>query len=185
VYVATTVAAANDVDTVTGRHADLASADLVPDQHPVDVGDVNVDHILDAHPGHGIELVGPLPPDSGFKALDEHGFDFTRFAIDWDRKQVTCPNGKTSRTWRQTTACRSSRRPSVRPTAPLPGSRPLHPLTGPGPPSHLPAPHPVPDPTPAPRRAGHRRLAGPLRPPLRGGGHHRPSRRRGTVTMHA
>jgi hypothetical protein len=116
VHVATTVAA----DTVTGRHADLASADLVPDQHLVDAGDVRVDHILDAHPGHGIELVGSLPPDSGFKALDEHGFDFTPFAIDWDRKQVTCPNGKTSRTWRQTTACRSSRRPSVRRLHPCP-----------------------------------------------------------------
>jgi hypothetical protein len=102
VHVATTVATANDVDTVAGRHADLAAADLLPDEHLVDAGYVSVDHILAARADHDIDLVGPLPPDSGWQARDEGGFDLTRFDIDWDRKQVTCPNGKTSRNWRQT-----------------------------------------------------------------------------------
>src|SRR5215216_2047729 len=47
VHVATTVATANDVDTVAGRHADLAKGDLLPDQHLVDAGYVSVDHLLD------------------------------------------------------------------------------------------------------------------------------------------
>ncbi len=102
VHVATTTAATGDVETITARHADLASADLLPAQHLVDAGYVSVDHILAARADHGIELVGPLPPDSGWQARDEHGFDLTRFQIDWDRKQVTCPNGKTSRNWRET-----------------------------------------------------------------------------------
>jgi Transposase DDE domain len=104
VHVATTVATANDVDTVPGRHADLASGDLLPDEHLVDAGYVSVDHILAARADHGVELVGPLPPDSGWQARDEEGFDLTRFRIDWDRKQVTCPNNKTSRNWRQATS---------------------------------------------------------------------------------
>jgi Transposase DDE domain len=104
VHVATTVATANDVDTVAGRHADLASGDLLPDEHLVDAGYVSVDHILAARADHGVELVGPLPPDSGWQARDEEGLDLTRFRIDWDRKQVTCPNNKTSRNWRQTTS---------------------------------------------------------------------------------
>jgi transposase len=104
VHVATTVATANDVDTVAGRHADLASGDLLPDEHLVDAGYVSVDHILAARADHGVELVGPLPPDSGWQARDEEGLDLTRFHIDWDRKQVTCPNNKTSRNWRQTTS---------------------------------------------------------------------------------
>jgi hypothetical protein len=91
VHVATTVAAA--------RHADLASADLLPDEHLVDAGYMSVDHVLAARAEHGIELVGPLPPDTGWQARQQQGFDLTRFAIDWDRKQVTCPNGKTSRNW--------------------------------------------------------------------------------------
>jgi hypothetical protein len=99
VHVATTVAATGDVDTVTARHADLAAADLLPDEHLVDAGYTSVDHVLAARADHGVELVGPLPPDSGWQARDEQGFDLTRFQIDWDRQQVTCPNGKTSRNW--------------------------------------------------------------------------------------
>jgi transposase len=104
VHVATTVAATNDVDTVPGRHADLATADLLPDEHLVDAGYVSVDHVLAARADHGVELVGPLPPDSGWQARHEDGFDLTRFQIDWDRKRVTCPNGATSRNWRQTSS---------------------------------------------------------------------------------
>jgi transposase len=102
VHVATTTAATGDVDTVAARHADLARGDLLPDQHLVDAGYTSVDHVLAARAEHGVELVGPLPPDSGWQARDEDGFDLTRFHIDWDRKQVTCPNGHTSRNWRET-----------------------------------------------------------------------------------
>jgi hypothetical protein len=65
VHVATTVATATDVDTVPARHADLASGDLLPDEHLVDAGYVSVDHILAARAEHGVELVGPVPPDFG------------------------------------------------------------------------------------------------------------------------
>jgi transposase len=104
IHVATTVATTADVDTVPARHADLAGVDLLPDEHLVDAGYTSVDHILAARADHGVELVGPLPPDCGWQARDEGGFELARFAIDWDRKQVTCPNGKTARNWRQGTS---------------------------------------------------------------------------------
>jgi hypothetical protein len=100
VHVATTVATTTDVDTMPARHAELASIGLVPDEHLVDVSSVSVDGVLAARADHGVDLVGPLPPDSGWQARDEQGFDLSRFHIDWDRKQVTCPNGKTARNWR-------------------------------------------------------------------------------------
>jgi hypothetical protein len=80
--VATTVAATGDVETVAARHADLAKAGLLPDQHLVDAGYTSVDHVLAARADHDIQLVGPLPPDSGWQARDEDGFDLTRFHID-------------------------------------------------------------------------------------------------------
>jgi transposase len=104
VHVATTVATTADVDTMPARHSDLAGTDLLPDEHLVDAGYVSVDGVLAARADHGIELVGPLPPDSGWQARDEGGFDLTRFQIDWDQRQVTCPNGKTARNWRQRTS---------------------------------------------------------------------------------
>jgi transposase len=104
VHVATTVATTADVDTMPARHAELASIGLLPDEHLVDASYVSVDGVLAARADHGVELVGPLPPDSGWQARDEGGFDLTRFDIDWDQRQVTCPNGKTARNWRQGTS---------------------------------------------------------------------------------
>ena len=133
VHVATTVATTADACTVSARHADLASADLLPDEHLVDAGYTSVDHILDARAEHGVELVGPLPPDSGFKARDEHGFDLTWFAIDWDNQQVTCPNGKTSRNWQEAASRHGlpiihvAFPPATAPCAPTVPAAPAHP----------------------------------------------------------
>jgi len=104
VHVATTVATTADIDTMPARHADLASLALLPDEHLVDASYVSVDGVLAARADHGVELVGPLPPDSGWQARDEGGFDLSRFRIDWDNQQVTCPNGKTAHNWRQGTS---------------------------------------------------------------------------------
>ena len=100
-HVATTVATTADVETMPARHAERASIGLLPDQHLVDASYVSVDGVLAARADHGVELVGPLPPDCGWQARDEGGFDLSRFRIDWDHQQVTCPNGKTSRNWHQ------------------------------------------------------------------------------------
>jgi hypothetical protein len=73
--VATTVATTADVDTIAARHADLKSADLLPDQHLVDAGYLGVDHVLEARADQGVKLIGPLPPDSGWQARDQDGLD--------------------------------------------------------------------------------------------------------------
>ncbi len=177
VHVTTTVATTADVETMPARHADLASLQLLPDEHLVDASYVSADGVLDAHADHGVQLVGLLPPDSGWQARDEDGFDLTRFDIDWDHKQVTCPNGKTARNWRQAaaaTACRSCRPPSAPPTArpaPTASAAPARPPTPAISPSD-PAASTRPSANSAPSRPP--RLAGALRPPLRDRGHHRP-----------
>lgn len=63
------------MDTMPARHADLAGTDLLPDEHLVDASSVRVDGVLAARGDHGVELVGPLLPDSGWQARDEDGFD--------------------------------------------------------------------------------------------------------------
>jgi transposase len=121
VHVATTVATANDVDTVADRHADLARVDLLPDEHLVDAGYTSVDHILGARADHNVDLVGPLPPDSGWQARDEDGFDLTRSTSTGTTRGSSVPTARPAATGARrpaVRACRSSRRPSVRPTAP-------------------------------------------------------------------
>jgi transposase len=61
-HVATTDAATADLDTVQGRHAELAARDLLPDVHLVDAGYVSVGQVLAAADDHGVTLTGPLPP---------------------------------------------------------------------------------------------------------------------------
>jgi Transposase DDE domain len=97
--VATTDAATADLDTIQGRHADLAARDLLPEVHLVDAGYVSVGQVLAAADDHAVTLTGPLPPDTSFKAGDEQAFDLTRFRIDCDARHVVCPRGKTSRNW--------------------------------------------------------------------------------------
>lgn len=56
----------------------------------------------------GIELIGPVPTSKSWQDRVKDAFDHTQFVIDWDNRQVTCPNGKTSirctnrKTWRGT-----------------------------------------------------------------------------------
>jgi transposase len=98
-HVATTDAATADLDTVQGRHRDLAARDLLPEVHLVDAGYVSVGQILAAADDHGVTLTGPLPPDTSWQAGDDDAFDLTRFTIDYDARHVVCPQGKTSRNW--------------------------------------------------------------------------------------
>jgi|Tabmets5t2r1_1033131.scaffolds.fasta_scaffold08979_1 transposase len=98
-HVATTDAATADLDTVADRHRDLAARALLPEVHLVDAGYVSVGQILSAADDHGVQLSGPLPPDTSWQAGDEDAFDLTRFAIDWDARHVVCPQGKISRNW--------------------------------------------------------------------------------------
>jgi hypothetical protein len=60
--VATTDAATADLDTVQGRHADLATRDLLPDVHLVDAGYVSVGQVLAADDDHGVQLTARCRP---------------------------------------------------------------------------------------------------------------------------
>jgi hypothetical protein len=119
VHVATTVATTGDVDTVAGRHADLARGDLLPAEHLVDAGYGSVDHLLAARADHGVELVGPLPPDSGWQARDEVALTSPGSRSTGTASRSPAPTARPAATGARpaaATACRSSRPPSARPT---------------------------------------------------------------------
>jgi hypothetical protein len=122
--VATTDASTSDLDTVPGRHRDLAARDLLPDTHLVDAGYLSVGQILAAADDHGVQLTGPLPPDTSWQAGDDTAFDLTRFVIDGDARHVVCPRARPAGTGSPpaaATACRSSGLPSgSRTAAPAP-----------------------------------------------------------------
>ncbi|WP_328867654.1 IS1182 family transposase [Streptomyces sp. NBC_00341] len=97
--VITTTAATADVQVTDQIHDALARRDLLPDVHLVDAGYVDAAHLVAARRDHGIELVGPVGANTGWQAAANNGYSIDAFAVDWDNKQVTCPNGRTSRQW--------------------------------------------------------------------------------------
>ncbi len=97
--VTTVPASTNDVAVTTEIQADLAARDLLPQEHLVDAGYVSAQQLETSELAYGVDLVGPVLLDTSWQAAADEGFDLTRFAIDWDRQTVTCPQGKTSRPW--------------------------------------------------------------------------------------
>ncbi|MBA6440960.1 transposase [Streptomyces sp. GMR22] len=49
---------------------------------------------------HGVQLTGPVPPDTSRQAMAGEGFDISAFTIDWHAHTATCPQGATAGSWR-------------------------------------------------------------------------------------
>ena len=95
--VATTEASVPDVAMTEPVHDMLAAAGLAPGEHAADSGYISADLLLAAR-RRGIALVGPLLAATSAQARTG-GYTAADFTIDWDRQQVTCPQGAVSKRW--------------------------------------------------------------------------------------
>lgn len=100
VHVATTIAPVQDGQLTEQIHDDLAARGLAPAEHVVDAAYLSPAHIERARRVHGITLLGPIVPDHSHQAKAGTGFDKSAFAINWQKRQATCPQGAVSREWR-------------------------------------------------------------------------------------
>jgi transposase len=80
-------------------HSCLADKELLPQEHFVDAGYPDADHLVDSRSKYQIDVVGPVQGDSSWQARAGQGFDLSCFKIDWEAHQVTCPQGQASRVW--------------------------------------------------------------------------------------
>jgi transposase len=99
IHVETTPAPVSDVAMTAPVHEALRAKDLLPGTHLVDAGYVDADLLIDAQAAHGIELVGPVRPDTSWQAQAGQGYAVSAFAVDWEAKTVTCPQGHRSVDW--------------------------------------------------------------------------------------
>jgi transposase len=97
--VETTPAVTADVELTAPIHAALATQGLLPGDHLLDAGFVDVELLVGSPLEHDVRLVGPVRPDVSWQAQANQGYDIAHFAIDWEAKRVTCPEGKTSVLW--------------------------------------------------------------------------------------
>jgi transposase len=99
--VPTVPATTNDVEMSALIRTDLAALDLLPGAHLLDAGYVSARHLVTSATSYGIDLAGPALPGASWPATSQVGFDLTCFSIDWERRTVTCSQGKTSRSWQE------------------------------------------------------------------------------------
>lgn len=99
--VETTEATTADHSMTEIVHTHLAERDLLPGEHIVDTGYVTSDHLAKSQERH-LELLGPIREDNSWQTRAAEGFGVTCFAIDWQARHATCPQGKTSVIWKPT-----------------------------------------------------------------------------------
>lgn len=69
-----------------------------PLHHLVDMGYVDAEVLAQSHTRYHVDVVGPVPPDVSWQTKAATGFDHSRFTIDWQAHQVTCPASSTRKT---------------------------------------------------------------------------------------
>jgi hypothetical protein len=97
--VATMPATSADSLALAGIHARLDRRGLLPAEHLVDGGYTSLVHMERAGREHRVALTGPLPGNHTRQHRDQDGYARDDFRIDYDREEVTCPQGQVSRTW--------------------------------------------------------------------------------------
>jgi transposase len=80
-------------------HAALERKQLLPGEHLVDTGYVDAALLVSSRQEYGVDLVGPTRPDVKWQARARQGFAAEDFAVDWERRRVICPAGRTSSSW--------------------------------------------------------------------------------------
>jgi transposase len=100
IHVETTPATTQDTDMTEPIHQRLSDKDLLPAEHAMDAGYVDGDHLVNCQNTYAVELIGPVANDPSWQARAGQGFDAAHFAIDWQARKATCPQGHTSRKWK-------------------------------------------------------------------------------------
>jgi Transposase DDE domain len=103
--VATAEATAGGAAMTTPARRQLAGRGLLPGEHLAGSGYPPAELIVHAARTFGITLVSPLLLDTSAQARAGAGYDKAAFAVDFDARRATCPQGTASSSW---TPCRKN-----------------------------------------------------------------------------
>ena len=98
-HVETTPAPAADGEVTPRVHQALQARDLLPGTHLVDTGFLDAELLVTSRRDFAVDLLGPTRPDVKWQARAGQGFAAADFRIDWQKKEATCPEGRTSISW--------------------------------------------------------------------------------------
>jgi transposase len=98
-HVATTPNTTADCALTATIQADLATKDLLPDEHYVDSAYLDAGILVESQRKHAVTMVGPVSTDPSWQAHTPDGLTAAQFAFDWEAEQVLCPAGRLSESW--------------------------------------------------------------------------------------
>ena len=98
-HVITTHGNETDFGETEQVHQALKEKGLLPAEHLVDTAYVSCSLMLESKSVYGVDLVGPMRPNSSWQAKTPGAYDINHFKINWKTKKVTCPQEKKSRSW--------------------------------------------------------------------------------------
>lgn len=99
-HVATTPACIADGAVTPWIHRDLDAQNLLPQIHLVDTGYLDSELLVVSRRDYAVELLGPTRRGRRWRERAAKGFGVDQFAIDWERRLATCPEGHHSVEWR-------------------------------------------------------------------------------------
>jgi transposase len=99
-HVMTCPAMQPDMASTAEIHERLTGKSLLPAEHFVDSAYVDAALLVGSQRDHGISLEGPVRGTAKRRTEAEQAYEQRHLVIDWEHERVTCPQGKTSVTWR-------------------------------------------------------------------------------------
>jgi transposase len=100
-HVHTTPATVHEAQCTAPIQEALSDRNLLPREHIVDAAYIDAELLVTSTKNHGITLVGPPRPKAGWQNKVEGAYGYDQFLVDWDRKQVQCPQGIWSLPWHE------------------------------------------------------------------------------------
>ena len=98
-HLITHVETTQDMEMTPVIHQKLEQKQLLPETHLMDTGYVDGEHLVTSQKKYGVEFIGPVAINGSWQAKESQGFDNSHFLIDWEKQEVTCPQGNTSQKW--------------------------------------------------------------------------------------
>ena len=100
-HVHTTPATVHDSQCTALIQEALSARQLTPREHIVDTAYIDAELLVKSTKDHHITLVGPARPKAGWQNKVAGAYGYEQFTVDWERKQVRCPQGKWSLPWHE------------------------------------------------------------------------------------
>lgn len=97
----TTTASVHEAKCTDQIHQALMDKGLPPGQHLVDSAYIDAELLVSSEQEQSIVLEGPTRPNRSWHTKMEGAYDLDQFMVDWENKQVKCPQGKSSVAWRE------------------------------------------------------------------------------------